>query len=237
MSRLGPTWQRFASDVSMIWPSRLRLLGSTPPMDRLKKEPVKKTGKVTAAEKRRATLDRLFRYGNDGLPSADVILNELQRVMPDLKYPVLIEVLAKAAKIPAERHDAFVRSVWAVIANAKSELAVGDGKADDRNSTPPFEDTTLGRLRYRYEKRLREYIPPEGGIQSLEQAREAGKLVSTFQNLVKQQVRDKIEPTPENEIVTVANRQRVAFYEQQKRQGRPPRPRGRPPKNKAATPG
>jgi uncharacterized protein affecting Mg2+/Co2+ transport len=90
-------------------------------------------------------------------------------------------------------------------------------------------DTPLARLQVRYEKRLREIVLPEDEIKDVEQARAAAALVVTYRNLVKQQTKEGIEPQPQDERVTKAQRLSVAFYRKKRKAHASPR-RGRPPK-------
>ena len=126
--------------------------------------------------------------------------------------------------------DMDTSAAYAIVARDLG-MSVGDLKKRLRAAA----DSPLARLQFRYEKRLREYVPPEDGIKNLTQARAAGQLWSTYRNLVKIQRDLGLEPEPQSPVVTEAQNQRTAFYRQSKSAPSRRSDRGQPPRTAAPT--
>jgi hypothetical protein len=77
-------------------------------------------------------------------------------------------------------------------------------------------DTPLGRLEFRYAKRLREIELPESGFSSPEQAAAAARLSATYRSLRKLQIELGLPVTPKSWKVTAADRLRVSYQRSEK---------------------
>jgi tetratricopeptide (TPR) repeat protein len=73
-------------------------------------------------------------------------------------------------------------------------------------------DSTLGRRQRRYAKLLEAVVVPPGGFQSVEEARQAGNLITTLARLRERQGQLGLVPEPDDERVAKAERARAAFY-------------------------
>lgn len=81
-----------------------------------------------------------------------------------------------------------------------------------------IEDSTLGRLHRRYTELLATVALPPDGLKSVEQARAAGRLSMTFDNLQARREKLGLEPLPKDDRVAEARRLNVAFYRGRKAQ-------------------
>ena len=95
-----------------------------------------------------------------------------------------------------------------------------------------IEDTRLGRLQARYEKRLREIELPEGGFKTKEQFDAAHRLSTTLQDLQKVRAELGLPAAKKPEKVKKAEAMWSAYYASHDKTGAPiaRRPRGRPPR-------
>jgi hypothetical protein len=93
-----------------------------------------------------------------------------------------------------------------------------------------IEDSTLGRLQARYEKRLREIVLPKGGFTTKAEANAAGRLSKTLRDLQKIQRKLRLPVTVIPERVREAERLRTDYETHHTKTGEviPRRPRGRP---------
>ena len=72
-------------------------------------------------------------------------------------------------------------------------------------------DSTLGRLQKRYDTLLKVRLP-SSGLETIEQARSAAQLSTTFDNLQKRRAELGLEPLPKSPKVADARRLSTAFY-------------------------
>jgi tetratricopeptide (TPR) repeat protein len=85
-----------------------------------------------------------------------------------------------------------------------------------------LEDSTLGRLRRRYEERLANVELPKDGFKTKKQAQAAGRLTTTYRDLRSRQLKLGLEPLSKDSRITEADRLREAFYRNdQKRKATP----------------
>ena len=88
------------------------------------------------------------------------------------------------------------------------------------------EDSTLGRLRRRYAKLLKNTRLPEDGLKTEEEVRAARRLEATYESLRKRQIKLGLEPLPRDNLVTEAHRLSTAFYRKQRKHELIPAPAG-----------
>jgi hypothetical protein len=77
-----------------------------------------------------------------------------------------------------------------------------------------IEDSTLGRLHRRYTELLEMVERPKDGFKTVEQARDAARLSTTFDNLQARRQKVGLQPLPKDDRVLEAKRLSVAFYRQ-----------------------
>jgi hypothetical protein len=122
------------------------------------------------------------------------------------------------------KRELFARQIFEYAANAKPARRQASGAASDKRAQPPegvalMEDKTLARLRRRYEQRLRSTELPPSGFNTIEQARAAARLVTTYHNLRTRQIERGLEPEPQDSRVVKANSLKIAFYRVRRKPG------------------
>ena len=188
-------------------------------------------------KKRRNFLDvEVIRKGGQNID----IINYVDSVSltPDISQ--LITALSAATGLPAERLRRFIEEEMARAGFSQTKrrrvfflnpkLDVNDLKLSPKQVDSVVQDSTLGRLHRRYEELVGTIDLPAGGFETKEQAQAAGRLSTTYQNLVKRRTELGLEPLPKDSRVTEARRLTEAFYRRMRRNQptREPLRRGRP---------
>jgi tetratricopeptide (TPR) repeat protein len=129
-----------------------------------------------------------------------------------------------AAKIDAFAKAEITGREAAPVAEAATHEASGAkakprAKLNPRDLSRPqvvavIEDSTLGRLHRRYIELLERVARPQDGFKTVEQAREAARLSTTFDNLQARREKVGLKPLPKDDRVLEAKRLSVAFYRQ-----------------------
>jgi tetratricopeptide (TPR) repeat protein len=88
-----------------------------------------------------------------------------------------------------------------------------------------LKDSTLGRLHKRYLEAIENICLPPVGFSSKEEAQGAGRLSTTYQNLVKRLTELGVDSIPKDSRVTEAERLRAAFYRRESGQRATPKRR------------
>ena len=136
--------------------------------------------------------------------------------MPEQHIKEEKNLLAAFRKVPEEERSAVLDWVMKVAAGETTARVI--------------EDTRLGRLQARYEKRLREIELPEGGFKTKEQSDAAHRLSTTLRDLQKVQTELGLPVAEKPEKVKKAEAMVSAYYGSHDKTGAPiaRRPRGRP---------
>jgi hypothetical protein len=119
----------------------------------------------------------------------------------------------------------------AELTEAAHQYKAAKAEATARETTGrATDDTRLGRLQTRFERRLREIELPEGGFSSKAQAKAADRLWKTYRDLQKVEAELGLPVTEKPDRVTEAVRMRSLYRLHHTKTGEiiPPRPRGRP---------
>ena len=116
-----------------------------------------------------------------------------------------------------------------VAAHAGQQVATSESSLVQAKAI--FKNSKLGKLLQRYKDILESIELPSNGFRTLEQARAAARLSSTYDSLTEEQVKLGFAPTSKDDRVTEARRLRADFYRKQQKALRPtPIRAGRPKK-------
>lgn len=152
-------------------------------------------------------IDRLLLYEDRVLTKRDLNLHSARL---GLSFEAALKALELAAQI--------TRDTLAISASASS-VSPGAQSTTTVSEVVLMEDKTLSRLRDRYTKLLNTIELPENGLKTIDQARAAARLVTTYKNLTKRERERGLEPTRRDVRVIEANRLAEAFYRNRQRAG------------------